>query len=70
MQLFAIHIGFRQQMTVCSLLPGYGGIEADVDANIRRIHHPSGAALLETPVRARFCKRSDLLIRLANRLLS
>ena len=27
----------------------------EVDSSIRRIHHPSGAAPLGTPVRARFC---------------
>jgi len=32
-------------------LPGL----SKVDSSIRRIHHPSGAAPLGTPVRARFC---------------
>jgi hypothetical protein len=29
---------------------------------IRRIHHPSGAAPLGTPVRARFCNQQDKTI--------
>src|SRR5882724_2744762 len=33
-----------------------------VELSIRRIHHPSGAAPLGTPVRARFCNGLRLLI--------
>jgi hypothetical protein len=35
---------------VCNLL------RTEPDSSIRRIHHPSGAAPLRTPARARFCK--------------
>jgi hypothetical protein len=51
-QKFALASTERPQV-VCNLL------STELDSSIRRIHHPSGAAPLGTPVRARFCMAVD-----------